>query len=242
MAPLGQGDEEVRSLLKQATAHKRNGDWARAIESLRQAHSVARANGDWLDTKSRLRLPKYLAEAGHRDFAWAEFSQIVAEISSCGKGEWQICISLADVYREMARFLRHEQRFKDSFFHEFLSHHWWVRSLNLSYRYELERASESQVAESNTSDEFLKLAYRRNGELAVEYAAESLTKLRGILSDEGIEEFLDAHLRYDELMTLKPALTALFHSEMDSFPDVDLSRLLADVSRILRGNPNPRQE
>jgi hypothetical protein len=67
MPPDSDIHEAIQFHLKTATIHKRRGDWDNAVAALKFACTIARENGVPLEIKSRLRVPKYLAEAGKRD-------------------------------------------------------------------------------------------------------------------------------------------------------------------------------
>jgi hypothetical protein len=166
MPPDSDIHEAIQFHLKTATIHKRCGDWDNAVAALKFACTIARENGVPLEIKSRLRVPKYLAEAGKRDCAWAAFNDLIAEVCTLGKDECSASIDLMDVYHEMARFLRAERRFCDAFLNELLSVHWWGRSRYLMHKSELDRATRTSADVSRASSESARALYRRNAELA----------------------------------------------------------------------------
>lgn len=71
--PNSPAEEHFAALHREATQHKENGDWEKAIACLREAENL----NPFMPVKSAVRLPLFLQQAGHFDEAILEFQKLL---------------------------------------------------------------------------------------------------------------------------------------------------------------------
>ena len=94
----------ARTLLKEATALKREKKYIEACDKLREAYSADGAEN--LFVEERLRLPMYLQRAGKNDEGWDELNRLFARYTDQ--------FSQPRIAAQMATFLRKEGKCKDA--------------------------------------------------------------------------------------------------------------------------------
>lgn len=211
-------------LLKEATQRKRQGDFEGAISCLRQA--VSKAGWAGLALRDRLRIPKYLAEAGKQDAAWKEYNRLIAQISVKAKDLFSLSIGLYEIHRAMALHLRKEKRGADAFAHELQSFLYFGLSRVGSYLNEVNEIKRLEQEGIITSDDKSGLKA-----LALGNARNSYEEGKRLLSHEAVEELLNSSLKQD---SVRPQLAEILNRHLESYPKVDVDAILREIQCIWR--------
>ena len=102
------------SLLKQASKFKKSKNWDKAIESLRNAYSIAETHHIGKTISSLSRLPNYLYLSGDLKGAWEEYHK-VADLHYCSwyrSKAHSVYAAKADAYTRLANML-FKENYKD---------------------------------------------------------------------------------------------------------------------------------
>lgn len=124
-------DEKIRTLGKQATQYKRNKDWDKAIDCLKQVKALRKDATGRPTFQSVLRLPKYYMYAERYDEALGACKEIAAQHSTDKKERYKHTVlssddfrCLSEVYATMATISHKANRLEDSLIYFMKSKHY----------------------------------------------------------------------------------------------------------------------
>jgi hypothetical protein len=121
-------------LLKEATVKKKEKDWDSAIALLREAYAEIQKEGIEHSINTYLRLPLFLADAGRRDEAWAEFNRLLTDVSN--ENPELIPMSHSQIYDKMRLSLQREGRSIEAVRLGVFSYLSWAKGLAMQKREE----------------------------------------------------------------------------------------------------------
>ena len=99
--------KKYSSLMKQATALKKEGRFDEAVQKIREAYSEAEEQDLTITVNDFLRLPPYLQKAGRNDEAWDWFNRLIQKYAND-------FMSLSVIYDKMRLFRKREKAHKDA--------------------------------------------------------------------------------------------------------------------------------
>lgn len=153
-------------LLKEATAKKKEKDWDSAIALLREAYAEIQKEGIEHGIDTYLRLPLFLAEAGKRDEAWAEFNRLLVNVhNDCPE---LVPMNHSRVYDKMRLTLQREGRSIEAVRLGIFSYLSWAIGLAMQKRDDELADYESQESISAMVASLLKKAQKKQMQEAIE--------------------------------------------------------------------------
>ena len=172
--------------LKDATKHKKAGNWEKAIDSLKRGYKKAKAERVTYSSSYYLRLPKYLYEAGRSDEAWAEYNKMLT--NGFDDGELypkSVYMAQSQIYGSMSGQLKKENKLFESAIYSAVSSLLWEKEM-----LEQGRASEVEVNSVIASiDKLLKKTCKNNErELFLSIVRSALCTPRSIGATELMRE------------------------------------------------------